>query len=104
MDASMIYRDIRPFLQEDGRLTALPVKRRKQLTALYYLSTKFESGRTYTEGEVNDLLDDWTTFHDPATLRRELFNKYLLNRANDCSRYWKEADIPALEAFLAKNL
>ena len=71
MDASMIYRDIRPFLQEDGRLTALPVKRRKQLTALYYLSTKFESGRTYTEGEVNDLLDDWTTFHDPATLRRE---------------------------------
>ena len=58
MDASMIYRDIRPFLQEDGRLTALPVKRRKQLTALYYLSTKFESGRTYTEGEVNDLLDD----------------------------------------------
>ena len=104
MDASMIYQDIRPFLQEDGRLIALPVKRRKQLTALYYLSTKFESDRTYTEGEVNDLLDDWTTFHDPATLRRELFNKYLLNRTNDCSSYWKESEIPALADFLAKNL
>ena len=104
METSMIYRDIRPFLQEDGRLTALPVKRRKQLTALYYLSTKFESGRIYTEGEVNDLLDDWTTFHDPATLRRELFNHHLLNRTDNCARYWLEADIPELPEFIAAYL
>ena len=104
MEASMIYRDIRPFLQEDGRLTALPVKRRKQLTALYYLSTKFESDRTYTEGEVNDLLDHWTTFHDPATLRRELFNKRLLHRTADGASYWRAEDIPPLAAFMAQYI
>ena len=102
MEASMIYRDIRPFLQEDGRLTALPVKRRKQLTALYYLSTKFESDRTYTEGEVNDLLDDWTTFHDPATLRREMYNTCLLERTRDCSTYWRADTIPSLAEYMAK--
>lgn len=29
---------------------------------------------------MNALLDAWTCFHDPATLRRELYNKRLLNR------------------------
>ena len=100
----MIYREIRPFLQPDGRLTALPVKRKKQLTALYYLSTKLEPDRSYTEREINDLLNQWTTFCDPATLRRELFNKYLLNRTNDCQRYWKEPTIPSLEDFLAREM
>ena len=96
--------ELAPFLDADGRLTALPAKHKKKLMALWYLVGKIAAGRRYTEPEINDLLDEWTLFHDAATLRRELFNKYLLNRTNDCSRYWKEADIPALEAFLAKNL
>lgn len=33
--------------------------------------------------EISDLLDERSTFHDPATLRRELFNKHLLNRTED---------------------
>lgn len=50
------------------------------------------------------LLDEWTLFHDPATLRRELYNKRLLDRTADCSRYWKEESAPTLEAFLAQYL
>lgn len=72
--------------------------------ALWYLAQKIESERTYTEGEINDLLDEWIIFHDPATLRRELYNKRLLDRTTDCRSYWKEAEIPSLDSFIAKYL
>ena len=91
------------FLNERGQLTALPAKHKKKLMALWYLAGKLEAGRQYTEPEINDLLDGWTTFHDPATLRRELYNKHLLSRTEDCRRYWKEATAP-LAAFLAEYI
>ena len=97
-------RELRPFLDERMRLKALPAKKRKKLAALWMLSEKFEAGRTYSEGEVNDLLDEWTAFHDPATLRREMFNLYLLNRTSDCRSYWKESLAENLTEFIAKNL
>ena len=95
---------LRPFLDERLRLTALPAKQRKKLPALYYLAGKFEPARDYSESEVNDLLDTWSTFHDPAALRRELFNHCLLNRTDNCARYWLEADIPELPEFIAAYL
>lgn len=97
-----IYKDIQPFLDENGRLARFPTKKRKQLTALYYLSEKFEPARDYTEKEVNEVINAWTCFKDPATLRRELFNKYLLDREADGSRYRKAETIPALPDFIAK--
>ena len=95
--------ELLPFLNERGQLTALPAKHKKKLMALWYLAGKLEAGRQYTEPEINDLLDGWTTFHDPATLRRELYNKHLLSRTEDCRRCWKEATAP-LAAFLAEYL
>lgn len=95
--------ELLPFLNERGQLTALSAKHKKKLMALWYLAGKLEAGRQYTEPEINDLLDGWTTFHDPATLRRELYNKHLLSRTEDCRRYWKEATAP-LAAFLAEYL
>lgn len=97
-----ISRDLLPFLDKNGRLISLPAKHRKKLLALWYLAGKVEAGREYSEPEINDLLDEWTLFHDPATLRRELYNKRLLDRTTDCRRYWKAEDIPALEAFIQK--
>lgn len=69
-----------PFFNPDGRLLSLPAKHKKKLLALWYLAGKLETGRQYAEAELNALLDAWTCFHDPATLRRELYNKRLLNR------------------------
>ena len=51
---------------------------------------------------MNGILDDWTCFHDPATLRRELFNKGLVDRTPDCSRYRKAEAIPPFAEFIAK--
>ena len=95
--------ELLPFLNERGQLTALPAKHKKTLMALWYLAGKLEAGRQYTEPEINDLLDGWTTFHDPATLRRELYNKHLLSRTEDCRRYWKETTAP-LAAFIAEYI
>ena len=82
----------------------MPSKYKKKLAALYYLGTKIEAGRVFTESEINDALDDLTLFRDHATVRREMFNKHLLNRENDGSRYEKEADIPSFEEFMRKYL
>ncbi len=95
---------LKPFLDTDGRLTALPAKHKKKLEALWYLAEKVEAGRQYTESEINDVLDAWTLFHDSATLRRELFNKRLLNRTPDGSRYWKAEDIPPLREFVEDHV
>lgn len=95
---------IAPFLDGQGRLTAMPAKNKKKLAALWYLAQKIEPERIYTEPEINDMLDAWTTFHDPATLRRELYNKHLLDRTADCKSYWKEEDIPAVADFIARYL
>jgi hypothetical protein len=74
------FPELRSFFNEKEQIIAMPAKRKKLLLAVYYLSDKIEPGRDYTESEINDLLDGWTTFHDPAILRRELYNTCLLER------------------------
>ena len=92
--------ELTPFLDTAGRLIALPAKNKKKLAAIWYLAQKIEPGKQYSEPEINDLLDEWALFRDHATLRRELYNKRLLNRTADCSLYWKSDNIPPLEEFI----
>lgn len=66
--------ELTPFLDEEGRLISFPAKHKKKLIALWYLAGKIEANRQYTEPEINTLLNAWTLFRDPATLRRELYN------------------------------
>ena len=88
---------LKNFLNEDGRLKAFPAKRKMKVEALFYLAEKFEAGREYTEKEVNALLNQWHTFGDPATLRRELYDYRFLGRNPDGSRYWLEEPQPVRE-------
>jgi hypothetical protein len=55
---------------------------------LNYLLSKFDPTRLYTEKEVNTLLNEYHTFGDPALLRRELFDRGLLDRIPNGSAYW----------------
>lgn len=96
--------DLAPFLDGNGRLISFPAKHKKKLTALWYLAGKLEAGRLYTESEINALLDEWTLFHDPATLRRELYNKQLLDRTADCRSYQKADNLPAFEVFIKNHV
>ena len=44
--------ELRPFLDEQGRLTAFPAKRKKKLMALEYLASKLTVSETYTEDSM----------------------------------------------------
>lgn len=89
---------LRNFLNAEGKLTAFPAKRKMKVYALLYLSDRFESGRKYSEREVNELLLDWHTFADPATLRRELSDYRFLDRSPDGRTYCLPDVQPSPEA------
>ena len=90
---------MRNFLDANGKLTAFPAKRKMKVYCLFYLAGKFEAGREYTEREVNELLLDWHTFADPATLRRELYDYGFLDRSRDGKVYRLAEKQPAPEAW-----
>ncbi|HEU5097604.1 MAG TPA: metalloregulator ArsR/SmtB family transcription factor [Roseiflexaceae bacterium] len=77
------------FLDPSGRVTMWPAKRQAQDQLLTYLASKFEHDRQYTEREVNELLNQWHTYKDHATLRRDLYDARLLDRTPDGARYWR---------------
>ncbi len=93
---------LKNFLDDKGRLTAFPSKRKMKLYALLYLGSKIEADRVYTEKELNELLKSWHTFCDPATLRRELYTHKILNRNQNGSEYYLEKVQPTIEQLEAK--
>jgi hypothetical protein len=88
MERESLPRELRPFVDEAGRLKQWPVKQKVQRMAAAYLAARFEAGRAYSEREVNELLVEWHTFEDWALLRRVLFDWEFLDRESDGSRYW----------------
>lgn len=85
---------LKNFLNESGKLTVFPGKRKMKIYALLYLAQKFEPGRDYAEREINDILLDWHTFGDPATLRRELYDYRFLDRSTDGRLYRLALQLP----------
>ncbi len=88
---------LKNFLDTEMRLKAFPAKRKMKIYALIYLAGKFEAGREYSEKEVGALLNEWHTFKDPATLRREMFDYGFLDRSRDGRVYKMSENQPALE-------
>lgn len=84
------------FLDDKNRIKKYPSKKKLKNLCLLYIGNKFEKNKIYTEKEVNNLINEWTTFNDAATLRRELYNAKILDRKKDCSSYWLEDVMPTL--------
>jgi len=78
---------LRNFLDTNGKLTAFPAKRKMKLYTLLYLAQKIPADTDFSEREINDILLDWHTFADPATLRRELYDYGFLDRSRDGKVY-----------------
>ena len=102
INEEMMNTQLKPFINEEGQLTSYPAKYKKKLMALRYLADKIDTGREYSEPEINSLINSLHTFGDQATLRRELINKRLLFRSTDCSRYWAEENDDTFEAFMQR--
>lgn len=77
------------FLDKE-RIKRLPVKGTHKFYVLKYLASKFETGKDYTEAQVNAVIDEWHTFGDYFILRRELIDSGLLKRLPNGSKYWRE--------------
>lgn len=87
---------------KDGKLTAFPSKRKKKILALVWLTEHIPGNRIYSQQEFNELLKQLHTFGDPATLRRELYDHFLVNRSSDGKEYSLNPDRPSLEELLTK--
>jgi len=67
-----------------GKLTKIPVQRKKRRIILEEIAKKFKFGRQYAEKEVNLLIAE---FHDDfCTLRREMICERIMDRAK--GYYW----------------
>ena len=84
--------EIDAFLDRDGRLTHLPMKKEIRQLVLSYLAEKFLFGEAYTEKQINHIISEWHTFNDFFLLRRELVDYKYLHRTRDGSRYWREIE------------
>ncbi len=81
---------LKGYLDSDGKFNRLPGRKQKKKLdlMLVVLSSKFEKNKSYSEMEVNEILNENHSFNDPATLRRLLFGTNLLDRTKDCRSYW----------------
>ena len=87
MDRSSLPRELRPFVDDAGRLKSWPARQKVQRMAAVYLASCFEPGREYSEQDVNFRLMELHTFSDWAILPRMLVDWRYLDRERDGSRY-----------------
>ena len=76
----------------DGRITAIPTKRRALVVILIEVLAALDADRIYDEKQLNGILGD---FHpDFALLRRELIDYRLLERNAHTGEYWVNPNPP----------
>lgn len=76
----------------DGIITRWPKRKEEKEAVLKYISSKFETEKTYSEREVNEIINRWHSFGDYALVRREMYDHFLLNRTPDGKAYWIETE------------
>lgn len=81
--------ELKNFVDAAGRLKQWPTKQKLQLLAIPALAAAIPAGRRFTERELNELLNQYHTFNDPAILRRLLCDLGYLARERDGSAYWR---------------
>lgn len=93
---------LKGYLGADGRITQMPSKKKKKLYVLSYLTDRIPVEQEFTEKEFNELLNNLHTFGDAATLRREMYNYFLINRRQNGSLYAVNRDRLSVEALVEK--
>ena len=73
----------------------LPKKPVREIV-LQRFANLFDSGRDYSEKEVNQIIREHIDFSDHELIRRELFMYHFMDRYRDGSQYWREVPGPEL--------
>ena len=92
MEPRTLPRELRPFVDDAGRLQQWPARHKVQRMAIALLARRFDPAREYPEREVNETLMDGHTFADWALLRRNLVDWGFMSRESDGSRYRMRPD------------
>lgn len=71
---------LKNFFTADGKLKHIPAQLKKKLIVLEHLVSKLESGRKYTEKEINAFIERY--HEDFATIRREFIMHQYMYRDN----------------------
>jgi predicted transcriptional regulator len=74
------------FLDAEGRIKTFPVQDKKFIVLLRHVLKSFESGKRYTEKEVNEIFVKFN--EDTASLRRGMVEYKLMSRAGGGGEYW----------------
>lgn len=82
---------LRIFMRE-GRLISIPTKRKALVVILLEILTAFETGRIYSEKDINTILG--AVHPDFARLRRELIDYQYLGRDAHTGQYWVNSPVP----------
>ncbi len=77
---------LKKYFREDGKLDRYPIKAKDQIVVLRKVVTLFETGKKYSEKEVNSIIEG--IFEDYAILRRNLIEHGFMKRKPDGSEYW----------------
>ena len=75
------------FSRPDGSLKEIPAQRKKLEAILRHVVRDFESGKRYSEKQVNQMLSRY--HEDTASLRRELVGLKLMEREGGGGEYWR---------------
>lgn len=78
---------IKDYARRDGSLKTLPSQRKKLEAILRYVVQAFETGKRYSEKQVNEILARYN--EDTATLRRELVGYGFMQREGGGGDYWR---------------
>ena len=78
---------IKDYARRDGSLKTIPAQRKKLEAILRYVVQAFETGKRYSEKQVNEILAGY--HEDTATLRRELVGYGLMKREGGGGEYWR---------------
>lgn len=73
---------------KDGKINVFPSKERKKYIMLQYFIALFEKDIEYSEKQVNEIIKK--VYPDFSTIRRYLVDYKMLNRTDDCKKYWLE--------------
>ncbi|MCP3026340.1 metalloregulator ArsR/SmtB family transcription factor [Halobacillus sp. A5] len=72
---------LRSFIRKDGTLSQMPGQLKKKLVILSYYVQGFETGKVYSEKEVNNYVKQF--YDDFATMRREWIMQQFMYRENN---------------------
>ncbi|MBU1039790.1 MAG: DUF2087 domain-containing protein [Proteobacteria bacterium] len=97
VDQTRLKRLIRLF-DRDGQLLRWPGKRGMEASCLWVLWSRIPARQSFTEAQLNDLLNTLHSFGDHALLRRGLIDCGLMTRTPDGREYRRVELKPTAEA------